>query len=103
VERVEYWESSMTQQSEISPQHHSATTAVRWALIALCAALILFTHEMSARVGFAALLVIAVIVGRYGSRVYRRTAATQGQAGSRVEPHTPGAADEPARRREAGR
>lgn len=49
-------------------RRRQALVAVRWALIAVCASLILFSDKMSGRIGFAALLLLAVIVGRYASR-----------------------------------
>jgi len=76
--------------SEVSAQRRNASRAVRWGLIALCGGIILFSSNMSARLGFAALLALAIIVGRYASR--RR---------SRVLETTPGvsstAPSEPAR------
>jgi len=79
-----------------------ALIAVRWVLIAVCAALIIFSHGMAGRLGFAALLVFAVILGRYSSRWFTRP-RREDALGTSVEPQAlPSAAEEPARHREAG-
>ena len=49
-------------------QLRNGLNGVRWVLIAVCAALILFSGNMAGRLGFTALLVLAIIVGRYTSR-----------------------------------
>ena len=77
--------------------------ALRWALIAVCAALILFSHDMAGRVGFAALLVFAIVLGRYRNRRVassRRPAETL--ATGTPPPTQPLASEEPAQHREAG-
>jgi hypothetical protein len=51
-----------------STQHRNALNGVRWVLIAVCAALIVFSGSMAGRLGFAALLLLAIIVGRYTGR-----------------------------------
>lgn len=62
---VHSWADDM-QSTEVSPHGRRAIIAVRWALIALCASLIVFSDHMAGRLGFAALLLLAVILGRYG-------------------------------------
>ena len=104
MESIEVWESSMTEQPQIPPQRRSGAAGMRWVLIGLCAALILFTHDMSARLGFAALLVLAVIVGRYGRRWYGRAPSAHEHAEPGVQPRRPSsAAEPPTPRREARR
>ena len=62
---VHSWANDM-RSTDISPQAHRGMTAARWVLIAICAVLILFSDHMAGRLGFAALLLMAVMVGRYG-------------------------------------
>jgi hypothetical protein len=104
VESIEVWESSMTDELQVSAQRRSGAAGVRWVLIGLCAALILFTHDMSARLGFAALLVLAVIVGRYRGRWYGRAPSVRGHGEPGVQPRRPPSPIEtPTPRREASR
>jgi hypothetical protein len=104
VESIEVWESRMTEQPQIPPPRRAGVAGMRWVLIGLCAALILFSHGMSARLGFAALLVLAVIIGHYAGRWYGRApnAREHAEPGGRVD-SPPGAAESPDRRREARR
>src|SRR5262245_50051240 len=57
---------------ESDHERRSSMSTVRWALIAICAAVILLSDRMAGRVGFAVLLVLAIIVGRYASHRYAR-------------------------------
>ena len=76
---------------------------VRWALIALAGSLIVFSGHMNGRLGFAALLVLAVLVGRYGSRwlVQARRDAAPVEP-SQPQPREARAPEAPARRGHAG-
>jgi len=71
---------------------------VRWGLIAVCAALIIFSDRMAGRLGFAALLALAIILGRYGSQRFSRLPRAAHPVDPIGEPH---AADPEVRRREA--
>ncbi len=84
-----------------STHRRQTLVAVRWGLIAVCASLILFSDKMSGRAGFAVLLLLAVIVGRYASRRMTRGVETETRS-LPVEPvqQAPTAEDLP--RREAG-
>lgn len=55
-------------------EHRAAISAVRWALIAVCAVLIAFSDGLGGRIGFAALLIFAVYLGRQASQRYTRAA-----------------------------
>jgi len=82
-----------------STQQRNALNGVRWVLIAVCAALILFSGNMAGRLGFAVLLLLAIIVGRYTSR--RRTTVLEHEPENL--PGTPPKPSEPELpRREAG-
>jgi hypothetical protein len=80
-----------------SGQRRSGLSAARWVLIAVCAVLILFSDSMAGRLGFAALLVLAIVIGRYTSR--RTRVLDSGTLPSNQAPKAP-APDLP--RREAG-
>lgn len=86
---------------DVTASRHGAARAVRWGLIALCGGIILFSSNMSGRLGFAALLLLAVIVGRYVSR--RRTHVLEsGTSVPRAPADQPGTADADLPRRNAG-
>ena len=77
--------------------------AVRWALIAVCAALIVFSHDMAGRIGFAALLVFAIVVGRYRSRRFAASRRPAESLDTGTQSRTQSlASDEPTQHREAG-
>jgi hypothetical protein len=65
-------------------QRRNGLSVARWVLIAICAGLILFSDNMAGRLGFAALLLLAIFVGRYTSR--RRTRVLETQATTTAEP-----------------
>lgn len=71
---------------------------MRWGLIAVCATLIIFSDRMAGRIGFAALLVLAIILGRYGSQRLARLPSAERPVEPIVEPHVP---DPEVRRQEA--
>ena len=59
-------------------ERRTGLTAVRWVLIAISAVLILFTENLTGRLGFAALLLLAIFLGRYASsRGSRLSGATR--------------------------
>lgn len=88
---------------DVSPQRSSALRAARWGLIALCGGIILLSNNMSGRLGFAALLLLAVIVGRYAARRRTRVLETETHLPSPALPAAPPpAADADLPRREAG-
>ncbi len=84
-----------------STHRRQTLVAVRWGLIAVCASLILFSDKMSGRAGFAALLLLAVIVGRYASRRWTRTVEHEPRP-MPAEPVQQAPASESLPRREAG-
>ena len=86
-----------------SPQQRGTLVAVRWALIAICAALIVFSDHMSGRLGFAALLLLAVVVGRYGRARFARTLRPPAQLDGVAQPPVRRVPDADLRRREVGR
>ena len=62
-----------------SAHRRQTLAAVRWGLIAVCASLILLSDKMSGRLGFAVLLLLAVVVGRYASRRMTRVPESESQ------------------------
>lgn len=98
---IDSWATDMLD-GDISPQRHSTFRVARWGLIALCGGIILFSSNMSGRLGFAALLLLAVIVGRYASRRKARVLETETSVPSRAPSSDQQAADSELRRREAG-
>ena len=96
---VHSWADDMPS-TEISPPGRRAIVAVRWALIALCAALIVFSDHMAGRLGFAALLLLAVIVARYG-RWHERLRDAEPLEPGLQPPGQSRAPEAPERRREA--
>ena len=87
---------------DASPQHHSTLVALRWALIAICAGFIAFSDHMAGRLGFAALLLLAVIVGRYGRGRSARTLGTPARLDPIEHPPQRHASEADVRHREAG-
>jgi len=86
-----------------STDSHRGLAVARWVLIAICAGLILFSRNMTGRVGFAALLLLAILLGRYVGRREPRVLTTPHSLPPRAEPpaHAPvSEADVP--RRETG-
>jgi hypothetical protein len=51
-----------------SARRGHSLNGVRWLLIAVCAGLILVSDNMAGRLGFAVLLLLAIVIGRYASR-----------------------------------
>ena len=102
VERIDSWPTDM-RATEILPHRRRTLIGLRWALIAVCASLILFSDHMAGRLGFAALLLLAVILGRYRTRGYARVADVKESldAGARA-PRQPRAPEMPVRRRGVG-
>jgi hypothetical protein len=87
---------------DASAHRRQALVAVRWGLIAVCASLILFSDKMSGRLGFAALLLLAVVVGRYASRRMTRVLEAENRPVPDVpRQHAPAPQDD-LPRREAG-
>jgi hypothetical protein len=82
------------------PPHQGRThlAVMRWALIVVCAALIIFSDRMAGRLGFAALLVLAIFLGRYGSHRFARLSRGERPIEPVREPHAP---DPEVRRQEA--
>ena len=89
--------------SDDSTESRRGLAAARWALIAICAGLILFSGNMAGRVGFAALLLLAIFLGRYVGRRETRVLTTPHSLPPRAEPtaHSP-ASEADAPRRETG-
>ncbi len=103
MESIDSWPTAM-QAIERLPHRRRALDAVRWALIAVCAGVILFSDHMAGRLGFAALLLLAVILGRYRSRGYARVAGVEKPLpGSAELPARPRAVEAQLRRKEAGK
>ena len=71
VQGVDTWATEM-RAIDAAPQHRGTLIALRWVLIAICAGLIVFSDHVAGRLGFAALLLLAVIVGRYGRNRFAR-------------------------------
>lgn len=103
MESIYSWPTDM-RATEILPHRRRTLVALRWALIAVCASLILFSDHMAGRLGFAALLLLAVILGRYGSRGDARVAGGDAKRlpASAELPVPPRAAEAPVRRKEMG-
>jgi hypothetical protein len=55
-------------------EHRATMTTVRWLLIAVCGALIAFSDGLGGRIGFAALLILAIYIGRQASLRHSRSA-----------------------------
>ena len=88
---------------DAAPQHRGTLIALRWVLIAICVGLIAFSDHMAGRFGFAALLLLAVIVGRYSRNRFARTLRPPAHLDPLEQPqtlHSTTEADVP--RREAG-
>lgn len=102
MESIYSWPTDM-RATEILPHRRRTLVALRWALIAVCASLILFSDHMAGRLGFAALLLLAVILGRYRSRGYARVPGVDTPFPASAElPAQPRAAEAQVRRKEVG-
>lgn len=89
--------------TDVSPQHHGTLIALRWALIAICGSVIAVSDHMAGRLGFAALLLLAIIVGRYGRNRFARTLRPPARLDPLEQPPaTRRASEADARHREAG-
>jgi hypothetical protein len=94
---IDFRATPMPASDPLHQQRRTTLTAMRWGLIAVCAALIIFSDRMAGRLGFAVLLLLAIILGRYGSRRFAGLPRTE-----RPEPiGQPHAPDPDVRRREA--
>jgi len=71
---------------DASAEVRTALVVVRWVLIAVCAGLILFSGNMAGRVGFGALLLLAILLGRFAGRRQPRVLTTADSLPSRPEP-----------------
>jgi hypothetical protein len=100
AEMVVHWWANDMRSTEVSPHRRRGIVAVRWALIALCAGLIVFSDHMAGRLGFAALLLLALIVARYG-RWHERLRDSEPLEPRLQPPAQPRAPEVPERRREA--
>jgi len=87
---------------DTSSQRYTALAALRWALIAICAVLIAFSENMAGRIGFAALLVLAVIIGRYGRARLARPLGSAHLDQTEPAPAPRQASEADVRHREAG-
>jgi hypothetical protein len=102
METSDPWATAM-QVTEDLPHRRPGLVALRWALIALCAGLIIFSDHMVGRLGFAALLVLAVVLGRYGAQWHARARGVERPSEPSVHPsRQPSASEAPVRRRKAG-